>query len=61
MNTNDFQLGIIGLLLNALAIILIYRMPQLRNSFGILMASRCLASAGVLGIFAVWGAPITLT
>jgi hypothetical protein len=48
-----------GLVLNLLAIALIFRLPQLQNAFGILIASHCMAGAGVLAIFAFWAAPIT--
>ncbi len=54
------QASLFGLIANLVAIVCVYRLPSLHNSFGVLCSSNCAASFAILSIFAAWVAPATL-
>ncbi|KAK5974509.1 Serpentine Receptor class X [Trichostrongylus colubriformis] len=52
--------GIFGLLSNGAAMVAVRYNPVLRNSFGLLCFSHCSANFGVLLVFTLWVAPVTV-
>ncbi|CAJ0955555.1 unnamed protein product, partial [Mesorhabditis belari] len=55
------SISIFGISANLMSIYLASTYPQLKNNFGALCISQCLANTGLLIIFLFWCAPITLT
>ncbi|KAK6054731.1 hypothetical protein COOONC_07764 [Cooperia oncophora] len=52
--------GVFGLLSNGAAMLTVRYNPVLRNSFGLLCFSHTLANFGVLLVFTLWVAPMTV-
>ncbi|KAJ1353372.1 hypothetical protein KIN20_009979 [Parelaphostrongylus tenuis] len=52
--------GVLGLVLNGIAILVVRYNPALWSSFGLLCLSHIVANMGALLIFLLWIAPITL-
>ncbi|KAJ1366523.1 hypothetical protein KIN20_027201, partial [Parelaphostrongylus tenuis] len=53
-------IGVIGLVSNGAAIVIVRSNPALQNSFGQLCLSQSIANMGALLVLAFWIAPITL-
>ncbi|KAJ1370571.1 hypothetical protein KIN20_032321 [Parelaphostrongylus tenuis] len=53
-------IGVFGLLSNVAAIVAVRYNPALRNSFGVLCSSHCIANMGILLVYTFWIAPVTI-
>ncbi|CAI4227760.1 unnamed protein product [Auanema sp. JU1783] len=53
-------IAIFGVIMNSLSIFVVLKNPLLKSSFGILCFSHSVANIGVLSVFLVWVAPITV-
>uniref|UniRef100_A0A914QYH6 G-protein coupled receptors family 1 profile domain-containing protein n=1 Tax=Panagrolaimus davidi TaxID=227884 RepID=A0A914QYH6_9BILA len=56
-----YSVGIFGICCSVASLIFILKRPVLHNAFGYICAAHATAEAGVLGIFTIWGAVITLS